>query len=48
MRALVAETLGSLISELNEKKIKKEQVVQVFTKPSIGNGNTEYVCIYVE
>lgn len=46
MTAIIAETLSSLLDELNKENITKDRIVQIFFRPSKGANQIEYVCIY--
>lgn len=45
MTAIIANTLSSLMGDINKLKLTKEDIVEIFTRT--GNDNsTEYICIY--
>ena len=45
MTAIIANTLSSLMGDINKLKLTKEDIVQIFTRTNNGN-STEYICIY--
>ena len=45
MTATVANTLSSLMEDINRLKLTKEDIVEIFTRTNNGN-STEYICIY--
>lgn len=45
MTAIIAKTLSSLMEDINNLKLTKEDIVQIFTKTSNDN-STEYICVY--
>lgn len=46
MTAIIAKTLSSLMEDINNLKLTKEDIVQIFTRTNNDN-STEYICIYI-
>ena len=47
MTAIIANTLSSLMEDINKLKLTKEDIVQIFTRTG-NNNSTEYICIYID